>query len=74
MYAGAKGGSVGTHASFGRRSNSLRGHVANMEAALPVLHGESDRGQASPRTTTTMTQTKPPTTQPCSHQTANEKS
>ena len=37
-----------------------------------VLHGESDRGQASARTTTTIAQTKPTTTHPCSHHTANK--
>ena len=36
---------------------------------IRVLHGESDRGQASSRTTTTMAQIQPPTTQPCSQRT-----
>jgi len=37
------------------------------------MEKQKNRGQASPRTTTTMAQTKPPTTQPFSHPTANEK-
>ena len=39
-------------------------------ARISVLHGEINQGLASPRTTPRMPQTKPPTNQPCSDQTA----
>ena len=64
---------VGTDAKTCVRTG-LTSHFPNARNALlhvKVLHRESDRGQASLRTTTTMAQTKPPT-QPCSHQTANK--
>ena len=38
-----------------------------------VLHGESNKGPASPRTTKATAQSKPPTNQPSHTQTANEK-
>ena len=54
-----------------RRSHSDSGDRELHRVA--VIHGESNKGMASPTTTTTMAQTKPTTTQPRSHQAANER-
>ena len=54
-------------------SNSNVTVIATARMYQPcVLHGESNKGLALPRTTTTVAQTDTPTTQPGSHQTANE--